>query len=230
MSRSAEVRSRGRPDPEYSGRRALGLARPAAGGRRAGAGRPGARLRPRPPRGGRSRAPRFPTTTLPGFPHAGVSGHRASLSIGDLEGRPRRRLRRARALLRKRQSRGDARPALEVLAALGAEALILTNAAGSLRPDMPTGSIMRLVDHINFSGLNPLIGEPSDARFVPMTRRLRPRARAPRSTPPPRPRPAWRSPAASMPGTPAPPSRRRPRSGRSAPSAPTRSACRRCPR
>lgn len=28
---------------------------------------------------------------------------------------------------------------------------------------------MMLTDHINFSGLNPLIGEPSDARFVPMT-------------------------------------------------------------
>ena len=33
---------------------------------------------------------------------------------------------------------------------------------------MPTGSIMCLTDHINFSGLNPLIGEPTDARFVPM--------------------------------------------------------------
>jgi len=58
---------------------------------------------------------------------------------------------------------------LEVLKALGASALILTNAAGSLRADMPTGSIMALSDHINVSGLNPLIGEPTDARFVPMT-------------------------------------------------------------
>jgi purine-nucleoside phosphorylase len=58
---------------------------------------------------------------------------------------------------------------LEVLKGLGAESLLLTNAAGSLRPDMPTGSVMLLSDHINFSGLNPLIGEPTDARFVPMT-------------------------------------------------------------
>jgi purine-nucleoside phosphorylase len=34
---------------------------------------------------------------------------------------------------------------------------------------MGPGEIMLLSDHINFSGLNPLIGEPSDARFVPMT-------------------------------------------------------------
>ena len=65
--------------------------------------------------------------------------------------------------------RGDAmRLPLEVLKALGAEKMIATNAAGSMVPDMATGSIMCLSDHINFSGLNPLIGEQSDARFVPM--------------------------------------------------------------
>ena len=58
---------------------------------------------------------------------------------------------------------------LEVLRALGADRLILTNAAGSLKVGMPPGSIMLLSDHINFSGLNPLIGEATDARFVPMT-------------------------------------------------------------
>src|SRR4029078_707323 len=30
-------------------------------------------------------------------------------------------------------------------------------------------SLMVITDHINFSGRNPLIGEPSDARFVGMT-------------------------------------------------------------
>ena len=38
-----------------------------------------------------------------------------------------------------------------------------------MRPDIPPGDLMLLNDHINFSGLNPLIGEPSDRRFVPMT-------------------------------------------------------------
>ncbi len=28
---------------------------------------------------------------------------------------------------------------------------------------------MQITDHINFSGKNPLIGEPSDGRFVGMT-------------------------------------------------------------
>jgi purine-nucleoside phosphorylase len=61
------------------------------------------------------------------------------------------------------------RPALDLLQALGADHLIVTNAAGSLRPDIRPGDLMLLNDHINFSGLNPLIGEKTDARFVPMT-------------------------------------------------------------
>lgn len=44
-------------------------------------------------------------------------------------------------------------------ALLGAEALILTNAAGSLRRDLPPGSLCALSDHVNLSGRNPLLGE-----------------------------------------------------------------------
>jgi len=106
-------------------------------------------------------------SALPGFPHAGVSGHNPKLVIGDLEG-VRVAVFGGRAHYYE-SGRGDAmRLPLEVLRELGADAMIATNAAGSLRPDMPTGSIMCLTDHINFSGLNPLIGEPTDARFVPM--------------------------------------------------------------
>ena len=37
---------------------------------------------------------------------------------------------------------------------------------------------MCLSDHVNFSGLNPLIGEPTDARFVPMKDAYDPAIRA----------------------------------------------------
>ncbi len=104
---------------------------------------------------------------LPGFPHAGVSGHNPKLVIGELEG-SRVAVFGGRAHYYE-SGRGDAmRLPLEVLRALGAETLLLTNAAGSMREDIPPGDLMLLTDHINFSGLNPLIGEPSDARFVPM--------------------------------------------------------------
>jgi len=104
---------------------------------------------------------------LPGFPQTGVSGHTAKLVIGRLEGK-RVAIFGGRAHYYE-SGRGDAmRLPLEVLKALGADALIATNAAGSMRSDIPPGELMLLSDHINFSGLNPLIGEPSDARFVPM--------------------------------------------------------------
>ena len=67
---------------------------------------------------------------------------------------------------------GDAgvmRAPLEALKAIGAERLILTNAAGSFRPDIPPGELMLIADHLNVAGINPLIGEPTDARFVNMT-------------------------------------------------------------
>lgn len=110
----------------------------------------------------------IPYDALPGFPHAGVSGHVPALSIGTLEGR-RVAVFGGRAHYYE-QGRPDAmRVPLEVLAGLGCGRLILTNAAGSLRADMPPGALMLLSDHIAFAGANPLIGEATDARFVPMT-------------------------------------------------------------
>lgn len=110
----------------------------------------------------------IPYADLPGFPHVGVSGHNPHLHIGTLEG-----VRVAVFGAREHYyESGNPRAMLlplQVLKALGATRLILTNAAGSMRPDIPPGSVMLLCDHINYSGLNPLIGEKTDARFVPMT-------------------------------------------------------------
>ncbi|MFN3971202.1 MAG: purine-nucleoside phosphorylase [Gemmobacter sp.] len=109
----------------------------------------------------------IPYADLPGFPHAGVSGHNPTLVIGDLE-EVRVAVFGGRAHYYERGNPAEMRRPLEVLRALGADAVILTNAAGSLRADIPTGDLMLLSDHINFSGLNPLVGEATDARFVPM--------------------------------------------------------------
>jgi len=110
----------------------------------------------------------IPYADLPGFPHAAVSGHNPNLVIGNLEG-VRVAVFGAREHYYEKGNPAAMRPALEVLKALGGQSLILTNAAGSMRPDIPPGDLMLLSDHINYSGLNPLIGEPTDARFVPMT-------------------------------------------------------------
>jgi purine-nucleoside phosphorylase len=108
---------------------------------------------------------RIPYAELPGFPRSGVSGHAGEIVAGKVEGTPLLML----AGRSHYYEHGDAaamRPALETLADIGIADLILTNAAGSLHADMAPGSVMLIDDHINFSGTNPLIGEPSDRRFV----------------------------------------------------------------
>lgn len=113
-------------------------------------------------------AVRIPYADLPGFPVSGVTGHAGALVVGWLGG--------ARvALLAGRAhyyEHGDARAMrapMEALARLEVEALLLSNAAGSTRPAMEPGSLMVIADHLNFSGLNPLIGEGGDRRFVDMS-------------------------------------------------------------
>lgn len=109
----------------------------------------------------------IPYSELRGFPRGGVSGHGRDLLIGTMGGK---RL----AMLTGRQhyyEEGNAaamRPALETLAEIGVTTMMLTNSAGSLDFAVEPGELMLLADHINYSGLNPLIGEPGDRRFVNM--------------------------------------------------------------
>ena len=110
----------------------------------------------------------IPYADLPGFPHVGVSGHTPMLTIGDLEG-VRVAVFGAREHYYEHGNPAAMRLPLTVLKALGATDLIVTNAAGSMRGDIAPGDLMLLSDHINYNGLNPLIGEKTDARFVPMT-------------------------------------------------------------
>lgn len=55
---------------------------------------------------------------------------------------------------------------VRVLAALGGQILIVTNAAGALRADWQPGELMLIADHLNFLGENPLRG-PHEPRFGP---------------------------------------------------------------
>jgi inosine guanosine and xanthosine phosphorylase family len=49
---------------------------------------------------------------------------------------------------------------------LGCEFMFCTNAAGSLNPNIPAGSLVALNDHINTMPSTPLVG-PNDDRFGP---------------------------------------------------------------
>jgi purine-nucleoside phosphorylase len=105
---------------------------------------------------------------IPGFPVSAVSGHAGELVAGTIGGVPVIVL-SGRVHFYERGDANAMRTPIETLKALGVETLILTNSAGSLREDLPPGSVMQITDHINFSGTSPLIGVDSDDRFVGLT-------------------------------------------------------------
>ncbi|MDX1541482.1 MAG: purine-nucleoside phosphorylase, partial [Geminicoccaceae bacterium] len=113
----------------------------------------------------------FDYRELPGFPSPSVEGHGGRLVLGTLEGVPL-------ACLQGRVHLYEGGPAAAInvlprtLKALGCEILILTNAAGSLRPEVGAGRIALIEDHINLLGTNPLIGRNDEVigpRFPDLT-------------------------------------------------------------
>lgn len=55
---------------------------------------------------------------------------------------------------------------IRVLHALGIDKLIVSNASGGLNPQFQKGDLLLIEDHINFMGVNPLVG-PNDERLGP---------------------------------------------------------------
>ena len=110
----------------------------------------------------------IPYADIPGFPVSRVSGHAGSAVAGRLGGREVLVL-SGRAHYYESGDAAVMRPVIEAVRDLGIETIVLTNSAGSVREEIPPGAVMLIEDHIAFSGLNPLIGEASDDRFVGMT-------------------------------------------------------------
>ena len=122
-------------------------------------------------------AVRVPYSKLSGFPVSSVSSHGSELVAGTLAGVPVVVL-SGRAHYYEGGGADVMRTPVETLKALGCDTVLLTNAAGSLREDFAPGTPMLICDHINWSGLNPLIGEESDKRFLDMSAAYDPDLRA----------------------------------------------------
>ena len=99
---------------------------------------------------------------LPGFPRPTVSGHAGRAVLGAIGGVPVAVF-QGRAHLYEGGDPEALRVPVRSLHATGAEILILTNAAGSLRPTVGPGSLMAITDHINLTGFNLLMGPNDDA-------------------------------------------------------------------
>lgn len=107
---------------------------------------------------------------LEGFPQPGVTGHAGRLVVGTLAGTPVVLL-AGRAHFYEGYSLAEVTFPVRVLAALGIERLLITNAAGGLNPRFRPGDFMVVEDHLNFMGDNPLRGPAglSGERFVDLT-------------------------------------------------------------
>jgi len=102
---------------------------------------------------------------LPGFPELTVAGHAGQMILGRLSGVPVIVLNGRKHFY----ETSDAYPLktmIRAVRAVGVETLFLSNAAGSLRAPIKVSELMLITDHINFLGLNPLVG-PNDETFGP---------------------------------------------------------------
>ena len=109
---------------------------------------------------------------IPGFPHAerNVVGHKGNLVVGVLGGKRVVAFQGRIHCYQGFSAREVAFP-VRLASAMGAETLIVTNAAGGIAPELEVGDLVLISDHINLMGDNPLVGWPGPADgnpFVPM--------------------------------------------------------------
>ena len=107
----------------------------------------------------------IPYADIPGFRVGTVTGHAGALSLGTLDGTPVACFQGRSHVYEGIEASAVTTP-VRTLRLLGAQILVLTNAAGSLRAEAGPGSLVALSDHINMQGFNPLVG-PNDEAVGP---------------------------------------------------------------
>jgi purine-nucleoside phosphorylase len=124
-----------------------------------------------------------PYGQIPHFPQSTVEGHSGRMVLGTIAGVPVAVM-QGRVHAYEGYGMDEVTFPARVLGLLGVQSLIVTNAAGGIRPDFPAGSIVGISDHINLTGTNAAMGanEPrfgvlpnSGLRFFDMTTAYSPR-------------------------------------------------------
>lgn len=112
-----------------------------------------------------------PYAEIDGFPLPTGERHKGNLILGTLDG-----LRVACLQGRYHRFEGysaeQIRLPIELVYQLGVKSVLITNASGGIRPDLHPGDVMRITDHINMLGINPLLGPPpagGSTRHIDMT-------------------------------------------------------------
>jgi len=112
-----------------------------------------------------------PYGEIPHFPLSTVESHEGRLIAGTLRGVEVLAM-QGRFHLYEGYSAWQITLPVRVMAALGVETLLISNAAGGMNPLYRRGDLMLTTDHINLQGVNPLTGPNVDAwgpRFPDMS-------------------------------------------------------------
>jgi purine-nucleoside phosphorylase len=113
----------------------------------------------------------IPFGELPGWPPATAPGHAGRLLFGRLSGVPAA-VQQGRFHLYEGHAAGFVAQPVLLMGRLGAETVVLTNAAGGVNPNYGAGALMVIADHLNLTGRHPLIGPNAPElgpRFPDMT-------------------------------------------------------------
>lgn len=100
---------------------------------------------------------------IPNFPVSTVASHKGNLLIGHI-GEATIAVLQGRFHYYEGYSLAEVTFPVRVLKAIGIKNLVITNAAGGMNAEYEKGDIIVIDDHINLTGLNPLIGV-SDERL-----------------------------------------------------------------
>lgn len=101
----------------------------------------------------------IPTAEVPGYPRSTVPGHAGRLVFGRLEGRSVLFVQGRVHLYEGHEPAALTFP-VRLAHALGAQKLLVTNAAGGIDPTMGPGTLMFITDHMNLAFASPLSGPP----------------------------------------------------------------------
>jgi len=109
----------------------------------------------------------IPYGEIPHFPQSTVAGHSGKLVLGTIGGVPVAVM-QGRVHAYEGYSMDQVTFPTRVLGLLGVRKLIVTNAAGGIRANIPQGSLVAISDHINLTGTKAALG-PNEPRFACLT-------------------------------------------------------------
>jgi purine-nucleoside phosphorylase len=104
----------------------------------------------------------IPYQDIPGLPVSRVPGHPGRLVLGTVGSGVVVAALQGRAHTYEGWSASEVAFGVRVLCRLGIGALVITNAAGGINPILTPGDLVRVTDHLNLSGQNPLRGANDD--------------------------------------------------------------------